>query len=204
MKILILIICSFNLLAQTGEQQSVFDPKLSSSYKESECYKEYNGVYQKSVQSSMNQLQFKQNLAFSTGIVLNSSNSNSDWGKAERSIANAADYKSDSNSSYSLNDFHIIYTKAQKKYPSITKDQTQTLIRKGFQSGKFCDHWLFSSRYSTNQVSRYVKKEFEKHLEQTTNREPAIDDSSMSELELEDSMNNELQYNDDSSKALEN
>jgi hypothetical protein len=199
--LLSLILCT-KTFSQTGQVISVLDPSLHENYKESECYKEYNDVYKKAYDSAMKKLKFQQSLAFNYGVTLSNSSSSSDWGKMERSIANAADYMSDSTSSYMLNDFHEIYTKASKKYPEITKEQTQALIRKGFQSEKFCQHWFFSSRYSTNQVARYVKKEFKKYLEEE-GRSPAVNDSSMDKDELEDSMNRELQYNEDA-ETIEN
>jgi hypothetical protein len=202
--LLLSLILSTKAFSQTGEVTSVLDPSLHKDYKESKCYQEFNGVYKKAMQRAQNSLNFKVNLAVNYGVTLNNSSSNSDWGKMERSIANAADYISDSTSSYMLNDFHEIHIKASKKYPEITKEQTQALIRKGFQSEKFCNHWFFSSRYSTNQVARYVKKEFKKYLEEE-GRSPAVNDSSMDKDELEDSMNNELRYNGESEdESIEN
>ena len=198
MKILALItFISLSAISQdTGQYVSRLDNSLAENYKESTCYKEFNGVYSDAVKSSINQLKFKQQVAYQYGVTLSGGNSSSDWGKSERSIANAADYQSDSSSSYTLNDFHEIHSKAQKKFPEITKDQTQLLIRKGFQSGRFCDHWFFSSRYNKKQVAKYVKKEFELYLEEEQGRRPAISDSEIPKEELDQEMNQELQYND--------
>ena len=203
MKYLILLF-SINLLAQTGEVISRLDQSHADDYEKSECYLEFVGVYNKAAKAASNELKFKQNVAIQYGIILNGSSSSSDWGKAEKSIVNAARYQSNSSSSYYLNDFHEIHTKASEKFPSITKDQTQLLIQKGFKSGKFCDSWFFSSRYSKNQVARYVKKEFEKFLEEEQGREPAISGSEIPKEEFEDEMNRELQYDDNNGSSIDN
>lgn len=200
MKCLVIILSfTFSVYTQEiGEYVSRLDPSLHENFEQSECYLEFKGVYDKAAKAASDALKFKMNVAIQYGVVLNGNNSSSDWGKAEKSIVNSAHYQSDSTSDYFLNDFHEIHTKAQKKHPEITKDQTQMIIRKGFQSGKFCDHWFFSSRYGKNQVARYVKKEFGKYLEEEHGREPAISDSEIPKEELEDEMNRELQYDEDS------
>ena len=199
MKYLILIM-TFSIFLQaqeTGQYVSRLDSSLHDGYKESECYAEFNEVYNRTVRSAVNELKFKQNIALTYGVTLSGSSSSSDFGKEERSIALAADYIQDGPPGYlQLNNFHEIHTKAQDKHPEITREQTQMLIRKGFQSGQFCDGWFFSNRYGTNAVARYVKKEFEKYLEEEQGREPAISDSEIPKEESEEEMNRELQYDE--------
>lgn len=198
----LIFVLSFNLYAQeTGENVGRLDPSLHQNYQQSECFIEFQSVYNKAAKAKANELKFKMNVAIQYGVVLNGSSGSSDWGKEEKSLVNAAHYMSTSTSMYTLNHFNEIYTKAQKKHPEITKEQTQMLIRKGFQSGKFCDSWFFSSRYGKNQVARYVKKEFGKYLEEEQGRQPAISDSEIPKEELEDEMNRELQYEDSDSSG---
>ena len=147
---------------------SSLDPRLHQDFQKSACYQEFRDVYTKAV-----------------------NNGSSDRGIEEQSIVNAAHYV---NKSSSLNHFHTIHSLAKYKYPEITQEQTQMLIRKGFQSGTFCDHWLFSTRYDKQQVSQYVKKEFGKYLEHERGRVPALSDSEIPKKELKDEMNRELQY----------
>ena len=141
-------------------------------------------------------------MQYQFGVSFSGGSSSSDWGKPERALANAAEYQGDSDSSLLLNDFHYIYTKARKKIPEITKDQTQILIRKGFQSGRFCDHWMFSARYNKKQVANYVKKEFELYLKERKELQPAISDSEVIKQNLSEEANQKNENN--ASKVIEN
>lgn len=204
MKVFVLtLVFSLPCLAQnTGENLSRLDASLHEDYRESDCYKEFRDVYSKALDSSMNQFIFRQQMQYQFGVSFSGGSSSSDWGKPERALANAAEYQGDSDSSLLLNDFHYIYTKARKKIPEITKDQTQILIRKGFQSGRFCDHWMFSARYTKKQVANYVKKEFELYLKERKELQPAISDSEVIKQNLSEEANQKNENN--ASRVIEN
>lgn len=156
---------------------------FGQDYRESSCYKEYAKVYENSVKRAMDSLRARQEIAFRTGIVLDSAPS--DEGKSEKSVLNAADLdmpydESMIGRSMFLNDFHYIHREVLKEYPSTPVEQTRKFIRLGFETNAFCSKFLFfENRYDKKDVAEYVVDRMTEELESRAIADARVNDSEM-------------------------
>lgn len=173
----------FGLLMSANAQES--------GYKTSSCYQEFAKVYQDAVARRIDNLKFRRDLAFQTGIILNQSEP-SDWGEEEKSIVNAADLTPSYNASKinnenSLNAFSYIHHEVLKDYPQMSPHQTRDYIRRGFEEGEFCSELLiFKFRSSRRKVARWIRKRVEDDLESSAISFAQVSDSELDKSEFLD------------------
>lgn len=154
-------------------------------YRETACYKEYEEEYKKASERAQADFKRRQELAYKTGMVMEGRSRNSDAGKSEKSVMNAADLIPQFNergisSRYALNDFSYIHKEVLEKFPQAAPETTQYFIREGFKSEKFCSKFLFfSDRYDKEKVAEYVLE----RLEQTYDAK-AIEAANVNDSEL--------------------
>ena len=154
-------------------------------YRDTACYKEYEQEYKKASERAHADFKRRQELAYKTGLVMEGRSRNTDAGKSEKSIMNAADLLPQFNergvsSRYTLNDFGYIHKQVLHKFPQAAPETTQYFIREGFKSEKFCSKFLFiSSRYDKEKVAEYVLERFEQTYDAKAIQAANVNDSEM-------------------------
>jgi hypothetical protein len=162
----------------------IFSFKLfaSDEYKNSACYKRYQGAT-KAKQANHRAKLYYQVKAASYGMVLNNPSIVDDQNYWERDLLLASDSKGNGL-------FKEILEKVQNKYPEVDGDKVIELFRDSFQDGSLCDGFLGSKKRKRG-VIQEIKVKLKKELagvndseEQKIVEEEDGDDSS-SEVEVQ-------------------
>jgi hypothetical protein len=159
---------------------------IAQSYKESSCYKEYEASYEKG-NASRKKTRDLNRRAAGYGMTL-SNNTESDFGKEDKSVMNAAlesntrfvegdnikgyKLKSQQFGKAYLNRFDWLFTKIDNKFPGVSPEQIIDIVQEGFSSGEFCQKFLF---FPGHKAMAGVKRYVSKNLEAKTVRKLAVE-----------------------------